>query len=38
MELFSAIHEPEDRELYIETVHMKAEYVKSRFDLVAQKA
>lgn len=32
MELFSSIHETESRESYIETVHLKAAYVRSKLE------
>lgn len=38
MELFSGTHEPDDKQLYIETIHLKAEYIKSKFDLIVQSA
>lgn len=34
MELFSSIQEEDNRKAYIETVHMKAAYVQSKFDQV----
>jgi hypothetical protein len=38
MELCSNIYEAEDRALYMETVNMKAAYVKSKFDYEVAKA
>ncbi len=34
MELFSSIQEEDNRKRYIETVHMKSAYVRSKFDSV----
>lgn len=38
MELFSNIHEEQDRKLYIETVRMKSAYVQSKFETVGENA
>lgn len=38
MELFSSIHEVEDRALYIETIKMKSAYVQSKFEVVSENA
>lgn len=38
MELFSNIHEEQDRKLYIETVKMKSAYVQSKFETVGENA
>lgn len=38
MELFSSIHEIDDRASYIETIKMKAAYVQSKFDAVSENA
>lgn len=37
MELFSSIAEEEDRKSYIETVHLKASYVQSKFEEIREK-
>lgn len=37
MELFSAIHEEDDGESYLELVKMKEAYVKSKLELVTEK-
>ena len=38
MELFSSVHEAEDRAAYIETINMKAAYIQSRFEAVSENA
>ncbi|MEQ8364826.1 MAG: DUF4288 domain-containing protein [Cyclobacteriaceae bacterium] len=38
MELFSSVHEIDDRASYIELIKMKAAYVQSKFDTVSENA
>ncbi len=38
MELFSAIHEEDDRKDYIETLRLKSAYVQSKFEAVRENA